>query len=67
MNMTENELAHVIGCRPKVAGYVNSGENVKIVEGYVLLNFEVVALVVSEIFQKTSCHDDGGGGGGRHR
>ena len=40
----------MIFCRPEVAGHVIPGENVKIVEGYVVLNFEAATLsrLVSE-------------------
>ena len=45
--MTQNE--HVY-CRPEVDDEVISGRNVKNVEGYIVVNFE--ALAVSEIFPK---------------
>ena len=42
-NMTQNEPVYAICCRPVVAGDVISGENVKTVERYTLLNFEVAS------------------------
>ena len=39
--MTQNEHVYVICCRQEVAGDVISGENVKTIEGYAMLNFEV--------------------------
>ena len=39
--MTQNEYVYAIFCRPEVDGDVISGENVKTIEGYVVLNFEV--------------------------
>ena len=56
-NMTLNEHVYAICCRPDVAGDVISGENVKSIEGYVVLKFEVDSRVFS----------DGGGGGGHRR
>ena len=50
--MTKNEHVYAICCRPEVAGNAISGENVKTIEGYALLNFEVAVLVVSEILKK---------------
>ena len=54
--MTQNEHVYAICCRPEVACDVISGGNVKTIEGYAVLNFEVVsfstASVVSEIFKK---------------
>ena len=41
--MTQNEHAYVIWCRPEVVNDVISGENVKTVEGYAVLNFEVAS------------------------
>ena len=38
--MTQNERIYGISCRPEVAGDVISHENVKTIEGYVVLNFE---------------------------
>ena len=49
-NMIRNEHVYAICCRPEVAGDVISGESVKTVEGYAMLNFEVAnfnSLVVS--------------------
>ena len=39
-NLTQNEHAHAIFCRLGVASDVISGENVKTIEGYAVLNFE---------------------------
>ena len=41
--MTHNEHICAIYCRPEVAGDVISGDNEKIIEGYVVLNFEVAS------------------------
>ena len=41
--MTQNEHVYAICCQPEVAGDVISGENVKAVEGYAVLNFEVAS------------------------
>ena len=42
--MTQTEHAYVICCRPEVAGDVISGENVKTIEGYAVLNFEAAGI-----------------------
>ena len=42
--MTQNEHVYAICCRPEVAGDVISSENVKTVEGYVMLNFETATI-----------------------
>ena len=39
--MTHIEDIYVICCRPEVAGDVICGENVKVIKGYAVLNFEV--------------------------
>ena len=39
--MNQNKHVYVICCWPEVAGDVVSGENVRTIEGYALLNFEV--------------------------
>ena len=67
--MTKNEHVYAIFCRPKVACDTISTENVKTIEGYVVLNFEAaIALAVSVQIKislpKKSFHDGGGGGGG---
>ena len=41
LNMTQNQYVYAICCRPEVAGDHISGENVKTIEGYAMLNFEV--------------------------
>ena len=38
--MTRNEHVYAICCRPEEADDIISGENVKTVKGYVVLNFE---------------------------
>ena len=43
-SMTNHEHVYAICCRSEVAGYVISGENVKTVEGYAVLYFEVASL-----------------------
>ena len=43
MNMTQIEHVYAICCRREVAGDVISGENVKTIEGYTVLNFEVAS------------------------
>ena len=43
-NMTQNEHVCAIFCRPDVAGDVISGENVKTIKGYVVLNFEAAGI-----------------------
>ena len=42
--MTKNEHVYVTCCRPEVAGDVISGENIKTIEGYALLNFEAAII-----------------------
>ena len=41
--MVQNEHVNAICSRPEVDGDVISGENVKTIEGYALLNFEVAS------------------------
>ena len=41
--MTQNEHVYAICCRVEVAGDVISGANVKTIDGYEELNFEVVS------------------------
>ena len=41
--MTQNEHVYAICCRQEVAGDVISGENVKTIEGYAVVNFEVTS------------------------
>ena len=38
--MAQSEHVYAICCRPEVAGDVVSGENVKTIEGYAVLDFE---------------------------
>ena len=42
--MTKNENLYAIFCRPEVAGDVISRENVRTVEGYVMLNVEAASV-----------------------
>ena len=44
--MTQIEHVYAIGCWPEIAGDVISGENVKTIEGYVVLkvNYEAVSI-----------------------
>ena len=62
-----NEHVHAICCRPEVDGDVISSENVKTIEGYAVLNFEVVTISSFRDIPKKSFLDGGGGGRGRHR
>ena len=64
--MTQNEHVYAIYRRPEVAGDVISGENVKTIEGFTVLNIEVAS---SSRFQniKNKSFRYGGGGGGGHR
>ena len=41
--MTQNGHVYAICCRPEIDGDVISGENVKTIEGYAVLNFEVAS------------------------
>ena len=42
--MTQNEDVYAICCQPEVAGDVISGERVKTIEGYVVLNLETASI-----------------------
>ena len=42
--MTQNKHAYAICCRPEVAGDAISGEDVRIIDGYALLIFEVPSI-----------------------
>ena len=42
--MTQKEHVYTICCRPEVAGDFISGENVKTVNGYALLNFKAASV-----------------------
>ena len=42
--MAQIEHVYAICCRPEVAGDVISGENVKTVDGYAVLNFEAASV-----------------------
>ena len=50
--MTQNEHVYGICCRAEGACDVISGENVKTIDGHVVLNFKLITLLVSEIFKK---------------
>ena len=41
--MAQNEHVYATCCRLEVAGNVIASENVKIIEGYAVLNFEVAS------------------------
>ena len=41
--MTLNEHVYAICCRPEIDNDVIAGRNVKIVEGYVVVNFEIAS------------------------
>ena len=43
--MAQNVHVYAICCRHELVGDVMSGENVTTIEGYVVLNFEVVSFV----------------------
>ena len=60
--MTKNEHVHAILCRPEVTGDVVSGENIKTIEGYVVLNFEAASIRSFRANQNQPfvyCVDDG--------
>ena len=50
-NLTQNERVYAICCPPEVAGGVISGENLKTIERYAVLNIE--AATVSSFREKT--------------
>ena len=64
--MTQNKHIYAICCRTKVAGGVISDENVKTIESYAVLNFEVASFSSYRGIKK-SFRDGGGGGSGGHR
>ena len=64
-NMTLNEHVYTICCRPEVAGDVISGETVKTIESYIVLNFEVASFSNFRHIKKS--FRDGGGGGQRRQ
>ena len=43
-NITQNEHVYAICSRPEVAGDVISSENVRAIEGYALLEFELASI-----------------------
>ena len=63
-NMTKNEHVYAICCRPDVAGGVISGENVKIIEGYVAINFTIASFSTFRDIKKTFRGGAGGSGDG---
>ena len=65
--MTQNEHVYAICRRPEVVGDVISGENVKTVKGYAVLNFEVASSNSFRDIQKQTFRDGGGAGGGHRR
>ena len=50
--MTQNEQVYAICYRTEVAGNVISGESVKTIEGYVVLNFDVASFISFRDIQK---------------
>ena len=50
--MTQNEHVYVLCCRPEETGEAVSSENVRTVEGYVVLNFEVASFSSFRDIQK---------------
>ena len=50
--MTENEHVYAICCRPEVAGDVIPGKNVKTIECYAVLDFEVASFSSSRDIKK---------------
>ena len=61
--MTPNEHVCAICCGPDAAYDVIFGENVKTIEGYAVLNFEVAISSSFRYIPKKSVRDGGGGGG----
>ena len=51
-NMTQNEHVYAIWCRPDVAGDVISGQNVKTIEGYAVINVEAASFSSFRDIQK---------------
>ena len=52
-NMTQNEHVYAICCRPEVTGdVIFSSANVKTLNGYAVLNFEVASLSSSRDIKK---------------
>ena len=50
--MTQNESIYAICCRPEIVGDIISGEIVKIVERYAMLNLEVASFSTFRDIQK---------------
>ena len=51
--MTHNEHVYAICCRPEVAGDVVFGNNVKPIDDYAALNFEVASFSIFRDIQKS--------------
>ena len=51
--MTQNEYVYAISCRLEVGDDVISGEIVKTIDGYALLNFEVASLSIFRNIKKS--------------
>ena len=61
--MTQNERLYEICCRPEVDDDVISGRNVKTIEGYIVVNFEVASFSSFRDFSKRFyCDGDSSGG-----
>ena len=59
---TQNEHVHAIFCRPGGAVDVISGANIRTIEGYIVINFEVATSISFREIQKQTLRDGGGGG-----
>ena len=58
--MTQNGHVYAISCRPEVAGEISSGGNVKTIEGYAVLNFDVATFNSFRDIKKKLFSDSGG-------
>ena len=65
--MTQNLHVYTICFRPEVVYDVISGQSVKTIEGYLVVNFDFARSDTLRYIQKKSFRDGGGGGGGGHR
>ena len=62
--MTQNEHVYAICCQLEVDDDVTSGQNINTVQGYVVVKIlKVLALILSEIFQKDHDSEVGDGSG----
>ena len=59
-NTTQNEQVYAISCLPEIAGDIISSENVKPVDGYAVLNFEVASFNRFRDIKTKSFRDGGG-------